>query len=527
MKSRNLLVIVFEILVIVLGIIGITYATSVIINNRTATLLTVSDYHVDYVGDSEITVSELEPISDSLINYNTRDGVIRVEFSIRGVRENGEADLIYDVMMNEMNVDCSLLSKYTKWRLFKNGELLSNGSLDPNWDGDVLGDSMHLTNIQQKLPLYDEDYDKYVLIFWISESCDDLRNCELIDQSDILDSRMNMRVFIALYSGAKKAHKRVGNNDGTCANKPILGDNMVAVTYQNGEFVVADSANHDKNNLWYDYGKQKWANAVVVKENKYTTVGAKINADDILGYFVWIPRFRYKLWNVTVDNVTDSYMAYDNGIKIIFENGLGNVENAKIVNDGFITHPAFGNNLKGFWISKYEISKNEDMYYFVSNKESYNDDTVENYQNIGNLISSDYKLGNSVSSHMINNLEWGATLYLAHSIYGVCSGDGCKKISVNDTYVSGANKEDVTTRNVYGVYDMAGGAAEYVLGNERIGSATSEVILSDGDTWYQGHGLLSDRDYLIRGGISKGMFYFGDLSMDNPNIATRVVLTFK
>ena len=74
---------------------------------------------------------------------------------------------------------------------------------------------------------------------------------------------------------------------------------------------------------------------------------------------------------------------------------------------------------------------------------------------------------------------------------------------------------------------MAGGCPEYALGSDKIGSATSEVVLKDGDTWYMGHGLVSERDYLIRGGVNKGMFYFGDISMNSPSIGTRVVLTSK
>ncbi len=525
MKNKNLLIIVFEIFVIVLGIVGITYATSVLINNRTSTLLTASGYNIDYVGDSDIVINGLEPMDDNLVNYSTKNNVIRLEFSLRGVKENNKEDLIYDVMMKDMNVDCGLLNKYTKWRLFKNGSLISNGSLDPSFDGDILGENMHLTNIQEDLPKYNEDYDKYVLLFWISESCDNLETCELVDQSSILNSQMSMKVFIALYSGAKKPLERIGNNDNTCANRPILADNMVPVTYNNGEFVVADSTNHDENYLWYDYFNQKWANAIVVKNNKYATVGMKINPDDILGYFVWIPRFRYKLWNVN-PNVTDSYNAYDDGINIIFENGLGKTENNNS-NDSYLTHPAFGNDLRGFWISKYEISKENDEYKFLDNIESYKDDSIENYQMIAESLSNSYKLNEKTTSHMITNLEWGATLYLSHSSYGVCKGDGCTSIGINNNYVSGANKEDTTTRNVYGVYDMAGASPEYVLGNEKIGTATDEVTLENGDTWYEGHAISSERNYLVRGGANKGLFYFGDISMDTPSISTRVVLTIK
>ena len=128
---------------------------------------------------------------------------------------------------------------------------------------------------------------------------------------------------------------------------------------------------------------------------------------------------------------------------------------------------------------------------------------------------------------MINNLEWGATLYLSHSKYGVCSGDGCSKIDVNNSYVSSNNKQDTTTRNVYGVYDMAGASGEYVLGKSDVGTATSEVVLQDDNTWYNGHGMVSDRDYIIRGGLDKELFYFGDIAMDMTENSTRIVILDK
>ena len=203
-KNKNILVIVFEILVIVLGVGGITFATSKLLNDRASTNIVAGEYNVDYIGDKELSFSEIEPMEDKLVNIDTRDNVIRLEFSLRGVSTNKKDGLIYDVMMNEMKVDCTLLNEYTKWNLYKNGKLISSGNLSPEFDGNVLGDTMRLTNIQEDLPKYNEEYDKYVLIFWISESCDDLLTCEKIDQSSIANSKMSMKVFIALYGGAKK-----------------------------------------------------------------------------------------------------------------------------------------------------------------------------------------------------------------------------------------------------------------------------------------------------------------------------------
>ena len=130
-KNKNILVIIFELLVIALGIIGITFATSKILNDRTNTNITASNLNLDYVGETDIVINDIEPISDSLINYNTTEGVVRVEFSVRGVKNNNDSNLIYDVMLNEMDIDCSLLNKYTKWNLYKNEKLLSSGSMDP------------------------------------------------------------------------------------------------------------------------------------------------------------------------------------------------------------------------------------------------------------------------------------------------------------------------------------------------------------------------------------------------------------
>lgn len=525
-KNRNYLVVIFEIIIIILGIVGITLATTKLLNDRTVTNLKTDEYNVDYQGDKDIVIEKLEPIDDEKININTHDNVIRLEFSLKGVSTNKKDDIIYDIMLSDMNIDCSLLNKYTKWNLYKNGKLLTTGSLDPQFDGNVLSDNMRLTLKQEDLPKYNEESDKYVLIFWISESCDDLLTCELIDQSDIVNSKMSMKVFIALYTGAKKNYYRIPNYDTSCANKPELYGNMIGVSYKNGNFVVANTDNSTKENMWYDYGKQVWANAVVVRDkSKYMEIGTVINNSDVLGYYVWIPRYKYKLWNAT-DEVTDSYNAYDNGIDITFSTGIDDNSSNSYENNTYITHPAFKNN-KGFWISKYEISKNGQDYLFLPNMTAYQNDTIDNYKNILSNLSNSYKLGDKAESRMVNNLDWGATLYLSHSKYGVCNGDGCNSISVNDTYVAGNNKQDTVTRNVYGVYDMAGASSEYVLGNSTIGSATNEVFLANGDTWNQGHSLVSNRDYLLRGGIGSSIFYFGEIGINSTLISTRGVIEAK
>ncbi|MCI7241720.1 MAG: hypothetical protein MR550_04170, partial [Bacilli bacterium] len=87
-------------------------------------------------------------------------------------------------------------------------------------------------------------------------------------------------------------------------NSPDIVDGLIPVVYDESSstWVKADSTNN--NNSWYDYDNKLWANAVLVSEtnrNTYLTdeTGAEISMDDILAYYVWIPRYKYKVWNIS------------------------------------------------------------------------------------------------------------------------------------------------------------------------------------------------------------------------------------
>ena len=46
------------------------------------------------------------------------------------------------------------------------------------------------------------------------------------------------------------------------------------------------------------------------------TTGVTVNEDDILAYYVWIPRYKFKIWSV--DN--ESKTGQEQEIQIVFEN---------------------------------------------------------------------------------------------------------------------------------------------------------------------------------------------------------------
>ena len=79
-KKKNIAVIVFEIAVIALGIVGITFATSRLVNDRTTTLIKTGEYEINYTGESNITIDNITPMNDNLVNIDT-DNIRKIRAS--------------------------------------------------------------------------------------------------------------------------------------------------------------------------------------------------------------------------------------------------------------------------------------------------------------------------------------------------------------------------------------------------------------------------------------------------------------
>ena len=319
---------------------------------------------------------------------------------------------------------------------------------------------------------------------------------------------------------------------------------------------------------------------------KSSPLGTTIKDSDINEFYVWIPRFKYRLWNVTGEPNISSYDAYTKGIDISFEknkesggsiyckdNNCYSDEERTISltqndNGKYYTPSSFTNNeeLLGFWVGKYEVSNgckdncltNSSNFTILPNQESWRNNNLSNYY--------EAIKGKANSYHIIKNSEWGTISYLSHSKYGICSNMKCTEITSNNTYISGKDEKDSTTGNIYGVYDMAGSASEFVMANYStnnslalnnsnfkynttipstdydlysgtnfiLGDATKEILLSSSNTgaWYNNYSVFIDKvnNWFIRGGmagneVGNGIFYYNATS-DNQSeyISTRVVI---
>ena len=102
--------------------------------------------------------------------------------------------------------------------------------------------------------------------------------------------------------------------DAQPASAPDLDDGMIPVVISNNG--IATTVSKDNNN-WYNYNNKEWANVVLVNSSsrsKYlNTTGIIVNEDDILAYYVWIPRYSYRIPYLscsTISNPTvDEYPA--------------------------------------------------------------------------------------------------------------------------------------------------------------------------------------------------------------------------
>ena len=387
---------------------------------------------------------------------------------------------------------------------------------------------------------------------------------------------------------------------------PVINKNLVPVTISdNGEVTYADTSKE-----WYNYENKKWANAVILVDSpsKEYQENDIIPESDIESYFVWIPRYKYQIFNegnYTTSIEGESTERIEKEIKIEFES-KDEVPSTGSKQGEWLTHPAFTNfDVNGFWVGKFETG-----YKGATSTEAAQVNVMDSSKviikpniyswrgiSVSNIFKTAYNYYRELDSHMMKNTEWGAVAYLSHSKYGINTE---VRINNNSSFLTGYASTDETdqsfypgesgttadvtlpyntetgykastTGNITGIYDMSGGAWEYVAGympspndysgfteselttyskyldlypinsdisynNRILGDATGEMgPFYNNRNWYKDHSLfiISIYPWFHRGGlyargIIAGQFNFnrdtGDISNSN---GSRLVLTSK
>ena len=304
-----------------------------------------------------------------------------------------------------------------------------------------------------------------------------------------------------------------------------LASGMVPVTYNSSDtsWYVATKEQID-NNTWFNYvdtsevGKEKtsqWANVMLRDNLKVEGVtnantaaladmyGKKVTSEGSM--YVWIPRYAYKIESgahtentgeisVKFLNINNTYKD-GSSTSTLLANPFITMPNTSTA---YVVHPAFtwtkedGTEvaLEGIWVGKFEASSANASFGATQAGNVLTSSTVV-LRTVGNVSSwrsinrnniflNCYNMNNAANAslygistnkdeidpHLIKNTEWGAAAYLAHSKYGrnKITDETMSNLTGYNTG-NGNYKTNValsTTGNVYGIYDMAGGAWEHV-----------------------------------------------------------------
>ena len=233
---------------------------------------------------------------------------------------------------------------------------------------------------------------------------------------------------------------------------PEIKEGLIPVTIDNnGQVKQADLKTE-----WYSYEKKNWANAVILKADAKVGEDGIIKEEDIQQYYVWIPRYKYQLWNVKGEEKYPNNTEEPSAIQIIFEGKNTKVSNGD-ENGEWLTHPAFTSfDTNGIWVGKFEISYDENTFTdsntFLTQNINYAAATDASkvlikpnvrsltYKSVSEFYTLIKEMNSSLNSHMMKNMEWGAVAYLTNSKYGRCTSGICSEVRINNNsnYITGS-----------------------------------------------------------------------------------------
>ena len=468
--KRQTSIILISVIVMVLIIIGVSYSLFMQVDES-------NDVQVVESGTLVLSSNKGNTITTNNVPLSDIEGLGSEGYTF-SVKNNGTLGYLYNLYINNKASSNPLEYEYIKIS-FDDGPVTKLSDLEVDSEKGLI-----LLANNYIAPANEEgDVVTHNIKVWIEETA----------PTSIIGK--NILLQIDMYGEAGETFYK----DSSGASEPELYSGLIPVTYNDtNEIVIADLYSN-----WYDYDAHEWANAILIDQNNTTTKNKYLNVDgtykygtvieetDILQMYVWVPRYKYQLFNVSGSNSSPQM------IEVEFESA-NTAKSSGTQNNEWLTHPAFTfgtTELNGIWVGKFEPSNSTSDVKIIPNVSSLRMQTVGSMFNASCAIESNSKYGLSsseVDTHMMKNMEWGAVAYLTNSKYGryeasgSCISSGCEIwINNNSDFTTGCAGGSVdassttscnqwnttngvkasTTGNIYGIYDMSGGAWEYVMGN--------------------------------------------------------------
>ena len=504
-KKKVLILSILGLIGLVVVTVGITYAiftyTKLGTTDNTVTSGTLKFLYTENTGvKTGIKLTNALPISDT--QGKALDGDNNVfDFSIEATNTGTEA-IPYEVTLREKDTS-TLGEENVKVYLTDRTETQESSILEPTKYSELtqtninVGSEIEKTIYKSSVAGGEASYRKdFRLRMWIDETS---------NQDDI--NGKEFTAMVNVYANAELITEQVAYTESILnGTDPVLKDNLVPVTIDtDGTVKKADIYTE-----WYNYGNKEWANAVILKDETTTySENEVIPESNIESYFVWIPRYKYQIFDTGSYTGLTTKTTKEQLINIVFENKDTAPSNGT-TKDSWLTHPAFTSfDSNGFWVGKFETGYDGATSTAAAQVNSVDTSkiiikpNVYSWRNmtVGNMFKNSYDYKRDLDSHMMKNTEWGAVAYLQHSTYG---SRASVRANNNSAYITGyaATKEPTlgynngtsidgnrnesttlgvdgtytinylnansgvasTTGNKTGIYDMSGGAWEYVAG---------------------------------------------------------------
>ena len=488
--------IIISVVIVLISLIGATYALlTLTVEGDKKISLTAGILKVDFTDGNYINLENTAPITDN-------KGLKTTPYTFT-ITNNGNINAYYHISLEE-DINNTLDNKYLKMKItgdngYDSGIIKVNNYGTGNFE--IIGEDI----------LEPSDKVTYQLWIWLSEDAD----------NNAQGKTYKSKIVVTSYDRESNSPNAPMLDDGMI---PVTydGTNWVKADRSN----IDNSWYNYQDQIW---ANAVTVSSGTRDSYLSAGTGTVVNMNDIETMWVWIPRYSYTIGSVDGTNYYGKQGEYlsttptlelpgEIDVKFVSENKKDRGTAKYIVSEGISDDNwytpdgfTFGDEeLRGLWVGKFETSSSNpsaeagggnrtDLDPIIKpNVTSWRNINVSNAFNVSlkmNDQGNRYGFNNTTDTHMMKNSEWAIVSYLSQSKYGKlgntnftgankevyqnksnsyivgCSWDapsggtesdyGCQYTYDVDINGTGAS----TTGNIYGIYDMSGGAWEYVMGN--------------------------------------------------------------
>ena len=506
-KKKYIIISVVVILISVLALVGASYAllTMTLEGDKEITL-TAGILKVDFSEGDSINLTNASPMSD-------KEGLQTTPYTFT-VTNTGNINAYYHVSLEE-DSNNTLSNSNLKMKITGNNGYDSGVIRVSDYgvgDFEIIGEDV----------LEPSEEVTYTLYMWLDESAGNEA------QGTIYQSK----IVVTSYDREQNSPNAPMLDEGMIA-VTYDGSNWVKADRTN-----INNSWYNYNDLMW--ANAVTVTESTIDNYKNANVGTVVNMDDIETMWVWIPRYSYSIGSedgtnyygkqgAFLDTTPTQALPGEIDVKFVSENVKNRGSAKYIVSEGiseddWYTPDAFtfgDEELRGIWVGKFETSSSNPSASYGGGNTTDLDVMIKpnipswTYINISNAFNVSLKMNdkgnrygieNTTDTHMMKNSEWGIVAYLSQSKYGKLGNSNFsgsnKEIYQNksNNYItgcswggpSGGTENDLgckytydidingtgasTTGNIYGIYDMNGGAWEQVMANYNDVIADSGLI---------------------------------------------------